>query len=216
MKTQLGMVRKTLAPIAALLWSFPSAIAQATPPLDDALRNGDIIFQTSRSGQSEAIALATGSPWTHVGLLFQEGNGWFVLEAVGPVRTIPLEQWLAQGEGGRYAVKRLRPEHGSVGIEALSAMRRSAEAYLGRPYDNLFLWDEERIYCSELVWKIYMEGADIRLCDPSSLREFSLEHPVVERTMKQRYGTAVPWDEPVVAPSSLFDCPMLESVPTTP
>jgi len=210
------MLRTLLVPAALCSWSIPTAGAQAADPLLHVLRSGDIIFQTSRSGQSEAIALATGSPWTHVGMLFQEKNQWQVLEAVGPVRTLPLEQWIAQGEGGRYALKRLDPAHGTLNAEALSGMRLSATEFLGRPYDDLFLWEDERIYCSELVWKIYAQGADIRLCTPTTLRKFSLEHPVVERTMKQRYGTAIPWDEPVVAPSSLFDCPMLVNVPTTP
>ncbi|MEX1132180.1 MAG: YiiX family permuted papain-like enzyme [Flavobacteriales bacterium] len=208
------MMRTLLASVAFALWSDPAALAQGAGTQQAMLRNGDIIFQTSRSGQSEAIALATGSPWTHVGVLFLEKE-WLVLEAIGPVRTIPLERWIAQGEGGRYAVKRLDPQHGNLSSEALSAMRQSGKGFLGRPYDDLFLWDDERIYCSELVWKIYAEGAGIRLCAPASLREFSLEHPVVERTMKQRYGTAIPWDEPVVAPSSLFDCPMLVTVPAT-
>jgi len=187
-------------------------MAQGLGPARSALRDGDIIFQRSRSGQSEAIALATGSPWTHVGVLFLEKGEWQVLEAVGPVRTIPLEQWIANGEGEKFVLKRLDPAHGKLDVEALSAMRRIGKKYLGRPYDELFLWDEERLYCSELVWKVYSEGAGIQLCEPATLRAFSLDHHVVKRTMQQRFGASIPWDGLVVAPSSLFNCPMLMSV----
>jgi hypothetical protein len=179
---------------------------------DAGLREGDILFQTSRSRQSDAIALATGSPWTHVGLLFRAGDAWQVLEAVGPVRTIPLEQWIAQGQGGRYVVKRLASDRGTLDAGVLKAMRAVGKRYLGLPYDMHFRWDDERIYCSELVWKIYAEGAGVELCEARPLHAFALEHERVAATMRERYGTAPPLDEPVVAPSTLFDCPKLVTV----
>lgn len=33
------------------------------------LKDGDIIFQTSLSGQSKAIQAATGSPYSHCGII---------------------------------------------------------------------------------------------------------------------------------------------------
>ncbi len=186
--------------------------AQQGHSLPKDLQEGDIIFQSSRSGQSEAIALATGSPWTHVGLLLRENEAWLVLEAIGPVRVIALEEWIKQGEGGRYSVKRSDPKHGKLDASAREGMRRVGERLMGKPYDTLFLWNDERIYCSELIWKIYAEGAGIQLCPAQLLREFALEHPVVRKTLQERYGEDPPWNEPIVAPSSLYDCPKLVTV----
>ena len=40
-------------------------------------QNGDIIFQTSNSSQSKAIQLATHSPYSHVGIIYeQKGSFW--------------------------------------------------------------------------------------------------------------------------------------------
>ncbi|MES2797692.1 MAG: hypothetical protein V4683_17115 [Bacteroidota bacterium] len=47
---------------------------------NDEIKNGDLIFQTSLSGQSKAIQLATNSKYSHCGLIYKDGNdfrlGW--------------------------------------------------------------------------------------------------------------------------------------------
>jgi hypothetical protein len=63
------------------------------------VREGDLVFHTSRSSQSQAIQRATGSKYSHMGIvLFRDGKP-FVFEAVQTVRYTPLERWLARAEG---------------------------------------------------------------------------------------------------------------------
>src|SRR6185295_16313407 len=50
------------------------------------LRDGDLIFQSSRSGQSLAVQRATHSPWSHMGVVLMRGGKPFVLEASATVR----------------------------------------------------------------------------------------------------------------------------------
>ena len=57
-------------------------------------RTGDIVFQESTSSQSTAIAAATGSRWTHVGVVFIEGGEARVFEGVQPVGSSSLERSL--------------------------------------------------------------------------------------------------------------------------
>jgi len=59
------------------------------------LQNGDLIFQTSLSSQSMAIQLATKSKYSHCGLIYKNGNDFFVFEAVHPVKRTPLDEWIA-------------------------------------------------------------------------------------------------------------------------
>ncbi|UDF02895.1 YiiX/YebB-like N1pC/P60 family cysteine hydrolase [Asticcacaulis sp. AND118] len=54
-------------------------------PMPD-LRDGDLIFQTSRSQQSKAILVASRSLYTHMGIVKHTSSGWMVVEAVGPVK----------------------------------------------------------------------------------------------------------------------------------
>lgn len=173
------------------------------------LREGDLLFQHIGGAQGEALRLATRSPWTHVGIAFQEAGQWMVLEAVGPVKRTPLNEWIEQG-AGHYVAKRLRGE--PLGTEAMAKLRAAAKPYMGKAYDWQFLWSDDRIYCSELVWKLYAEGIGIHLCEPKPLRDYDLGSELVQRTMKERYDSAPPLDEPMVAPSTLFECGLLEVV----
>ena len=74
----------------------------------DELKDGDLIFQTSRSSQSKAIQLATNSKYSHCGIVFKEGDSFYVFEAVQPVKRTPLAEWIARGEKGEFVVKRLK------------------------------------------------------------------------------------------------------------
>ena len=51
------------------------------------LQEGDIVFQQSKSAQSAAIQAATGSRYTHVGLITMRKKT-HVLEAVNPVHHL--------------------------------------------------------------------------------------------------------------------------------
>src|SRR4029450_4899746 len=50
------------------------------------LRPGDIVFQTSRSTQSQAVQLATHSRYSHMGLVLHHSGELEVLEAAGQVK----------------------------------------------------------------------------------------------------------------------------------
>ena len=133
------------------------SLSCASVPQADApnLRDGDIIFHSSRSSQSEALRRALDSPYTHMGVIFLEGDRPFVYEAVGPVKMTPLDEWTRRGVDGGYVVKRLIDADRLLTPEAVKRLREAGEQYRGRPYDLYFEWSAERIYCSELVWKVY-------------------------------------------------------------
>ena len=93
---------------------------------------------------------------------------------------------------------------------------RSAQSatFEGRPYDLYFEWSDGRIYCSELVWKTYQRALGVELGKLQKLREFDLTDAAVRAKMRQRYGSDVPLDEPVISPGAQFDSPALETVET--
>lgn len=170
---------------------------------------GDILFQTSASAQSKAIQLATKSPYSHVGILVSNGKTLQVLEAVQPVKFTPIKHWLNRGVGGHYIIK--RPIK-ALSQEQLQKLRQDSRKYLGKPYDLTFEWSNDRIYCSELVWKLYQSSVGIELAPLAKLKEFDLSSSIVKAKMKERYGNKIPFDEPVIAPAAIFDSPYLETV----
>lgn len=176
-----------------------------------ALRDGDIIFHTSRSAQSAAIQRATHSPYSHVGVIFMRNGKPYVFEAISTVQYTPVAQWTARGEGGHYVVKRLK--HPLTGAQA-ARLRAAARAFEGKAYDLYFEWSDQRIYCSELVWKLYERALGVQLGQLQKLREFDLTDPAVRAKMRERYGDRVPLDEPVISPGAQFDSPLLQTLET--
>lgn len=181
-------------------WLARLLAAQAGPTLEPSLlRDGDIVLHKSSSRQSEALAAATRSPYTHMGLVFWRDDRPQVLEAVQPVRWTPLERWVARGREGHVVV--LRPKQ-TVDV---AAVRRAADRYLGRDYDLLFAWSDDRIYCSELVTKAYRTATGLELGDLVPLSTFDLEAAPVRALVQERVGHALDTTEPVVAPASFLD-----------
>lgn len=175
-------------------------------------RNGDIVFQTSKSSQSLAIQLATRSPYSHMGIVYLRDGQPFVFEAVQPVKLTPLGAWIERGEKGRFVVKRLRDADTRLTADRLDKMRQVGESFTGRDYDLYFEWSDDRIYCSELVWKVFERGAGIELGRRQSMAEFDLSHPAVRAKLKERYGDHIPGDEIVVSPVSIFNSAELQTV----
>lgn len=176
------------------------------------VRDGDIVFQTSRSSQSEAIQRATGSRYSHMGLVLYRGGAPYVLEAAATVRYTPLEKWIARGRGRHVVVKRLKAAATVLGPKALGALRDDAVRFERHPYDARFEWSDERLYCSELVWKIYDRATGVHIGELQRLRDFNLSDPVVKAKLQERYGGAVPLDEPVISPGAMYASPLLETV----
>lgn len=197
---------------AAVVFALVLAGCGAAPP--PALRDGDIIFHTSRSAQSLAIQRATHSPYSHMGLILYRNGEPYVFEAVGPVRYTPLGSWASRGIGGHYVIKRLRNADTVLDAGGVAKLRRVAESFEGRPYDLTFEWSDSRIYCSELVWKAFERALGIRIGSLQRLRDFDLSDREVQTRMKQRYGSKVPLDEAVISPAAMFSAPNLVTVVT--
>lgn len=175
------------------------------------LKEGDIVFQTSKSSQSTAIQQATHSPYTHVGILFNQNESWCVLEAIGPVKYTPLKKWLANGIGAHFTIKRLK-ETRALTQQRLEKLRLEGDRLVGKPYDPYFGWSDDKLYCSELVWKVYKKATGIEIGVPRTLGEFDLTPRKVKAKLAQRYGNNIPLSERVVAPSTIFESPVLTTV----
>jgi hypothetical protein len=190
----------------------PLSSRAQTSPAPALLHNGDLIVQTESSSQSAAIREAQcGHPATHVGIIVTSGDDAFVLEAVGPVKLTRLDAFVARG--ARFAIYR-DPRLDEAGRAAVVA---AARRDLGKPYDPFFTDDEERIYCSELVWRAW-RAAGLDIGRIATGRELSLDGPAVSRLLSKRWRhhpgcrqartqaecAAVVADQPIVTPASLL------------
>jgi len=182
-----------------------SAVASEPQPLD-----GDLILHTSRSSQSAAIRLATHSVYSHVGVIEVAPDGVYVIEAVQPVRRTPLRSFQARGQQKRWTLLR----DASLTSAQRSAIVAEARSLLGRPYDFRFGWDDETLYCSELVRKVYARGAGKSVGRMQRLEELDLS--LVKPALEQRYGkAAIPLTLELVTPASLAADPTFRVVAST-
>lgn len=171
-------------------------------------QTGDIVFQVMLSDQSRAIQLATKSQYSHVGIVIIKDGEPRVFEAVGPVKYTPWQDWINQGDKHHFVAKRIK---NPLSEKVVKTIIKSTKLYEGKAYDFPFSWTDEKIYCSELVWKLY-KAADIELAPLAELGSFDLSHPIVKAKLNERYGEHIPLNEKVVPPAALFDSDLLETV----
>jgi Permuted papain-like amidase enzyme, YaeF/YiiX, C92 family len=162
-------------------WLTLTAVsAKDLPPL----KNGDIIFQTSRSSQSTAILAASRSLYTHMGIVQIGTDGKVsVVEAVGPVKSTPIDEWMKRGLGQRIAVKRMK----GLSTEAANNVLSAAHRYDGLPYDIFFLPAKDEIYCSELVRLAFDEGAGLALGQWQQVKALRLDNIAARKLIERRW-----------------------------
>lgn len=122
-----------------------------------------MIFHMSTSSQSPLVAIATLSPLTHCGVIVMKGDKPFVLEASSTLKTTPLRAFIKRGKGGAYWTKCPKPGIGK---------RIHYGHLLGRSYDLAFSFDNNKYYCSELVYDIYIYQLGIELCNPKPMSHY--------------------------------------------
>lgn len=176
------------------------------------IKNGDLIFQTSLSEQSKAIQLATNSKYSHCGIIYVDNGQYYVYEAIQTVKKTPLDKWIARGENGHFVMKRLKNADQVLNAETLQKMQQAGEMFKGRNYDLTFEWTDDKIYCSELIWKIYKRATGLEIGKLEKLSDFDLTHEIVKQKMKERYGSDIPRNEIVISPKAVFDSELLETI----
>ncbi len=196
--------------VVGLVMLFSPAVSAAKEK-PYVIREGDVVFSSSKEGQGNAVIIATRSPYSHCGIVFQHEGKMMVLEAVQPVGVVSLQTFMARSDAGTFMARRLKTP---IAQEKYQAARVWAMGQIGKNYDGRFLWDDKNLYCSELVWKVY-QHAGVELCKPRFFKDYALDHPEVRALIRERFGSeqAMPKNERIVAPSDLATSELLEEVP---
>jgi hypothetical protein len=170
-------------------------------------RAGDVLFQSLPHGPLvDAIEGITDSEWSHCGILMKKDGRWYVAEAIGEVRYTPLHLWLVRGRGTKIAAYRLKvvpsglPEGLAAGVKRL----------LGRPYDFRYAPEDDEIYCSELVYKVYDSAFALKLGQWEKLGD--LNWPSFEPLIREMEGGDLPLDRPMITPVGVTRSPLLEQI----
>lgn len=163
-------------------------------------QDGDIIFQTTGGEIGKGIQMATHSKYNHCGILFYENNKWMVYEAIQPVCKTSLVEFNKRGVG---TVKRLNAANFTN--DQIQKLKMAFLKFNNKNYDELYGWSDEKIYCSELVYKMYKNALNIELCMVKTFKDYDLSNPLVKEKLKDKFGKEIPMDEKIVSPGDLFD-----------
>ena len=192
--------------IVILVLPFGSMLTETitaqTDPIEE-VKEGDVIFQTSQSQQSPLIQIATRSKISHCGIIVMRNGKPYVLETLKTLVVTPLDKFIARGEGGKYWLKRSNKEN----------IKIKYGSYLGKPYDLAFKFDNDKFYCSELIYDIYKNQLGIELCEPKKVSDYLIlgtgKIPQIEKAMKKR---GIAKDQYAVAPVDVFESVYLKDV----
>jgi hypothetical protein len=122
----------------------------------EVLRQGDIVFRLGDARVvrgmvplSRFIARATGSPFSHTGVVAIEDGLQVVCDCSSAgVQRQPFEVWMLDSLGA-LGVKRLKPKHRERIAEVIDYCRAAFERQV--PFDDGFRMDDDSLYCLELT-----------------------------------------------------------------
>lgn len=170
-------------------------------------QEGDIAFQAlPHNPLNDMIEGATGSAYSHCGILHLAGKEWKVIEAIGPVKETSITAWEMQGRDGHFTIYRLKPKY----RDKIPAFIRAAQGYEGRPYDFHYRMDDQAIYCSELVYKAFRQATGEELGRLQKVSE--LRWQPYEAVIRQLEQGPVPLDRVLITPRSVSEASQLEKV----
>lgn len=192
-----------------LLISFNLYAGSACP-----LKDGDLVFIKSQSEQSRLLKLTTGSEWTHVGMAFKRESGWDIIEAIQPVKWTTLYSFVRRSKELSFEVRRANFE-----IDA-EKIKTYAEDKLGRNYDSIFAWDQDRWYCTELVWKAYKKTSGEELGSLEKIGDLkNIDSAPIRKEAERRFANyGLPYDHeewkksPVITPIQMMNAQNLLEV----
>ena len=121
------------------------------------LENGDLLFININCGpMCDAINAVTegfeNNDFNHMGMVITENNEYFVYEAIGKaVVKTPLKTFVSYTKEPIY-IGKLKDEYQYLIPDAIVF----SEKQIGVPYDNDFIYNNEKYYCSELIYDAFL------------------------------------------------------------
>lgn len=174
--------------MALLIFILP---ATASAVVQKDLKNGDILFQDLDCGpMCDAIEAVTqgyeGLDFSHMGMIYLRNDSILIIESIGKgVILTPIDQFLKRTTK-QHLVGRLKPKYTGLIPQALGY----SLLCMGMPYDDDFLYDNGKYYCSELIYDAFKHangGQPFFKLFPMTYKEPGTDNffPVWEQHFKQ-------------------------------
>ena len=192
----------------------------------EVLRQGDIVFRLGDARVvrgmvplSRFIARATGSPFSHTGIVAIEDGSPVVYDCSSAgLQRQPFEIWMLDSLGP-LGVKRLKLEHRAHIAGVIGYCRTAYERQV--PFDSGFRMDDDSLYCLELTEKAFRsEGLalsePVRIGDWEYLASFPLTAFLIPPVSGLVLDRPITLEQPVYLPGNerhgVWASPLLETV----
>ena len=170
-------------------------------------RSGDLLFCSRQNSDMEkAIGSSTGE-FTHVAIVEVDSTGkLWIIEATPSkgVQRILYSNWRYRD----FSAYRL-----SMPFDTAAVIAR-AKSFIGQPYDDSFLPDNGKMYCSELVYEVYLDatGRHLFQSQPMNFRNKRGKMPRYWKKHFRKLGIAIPEGVQGTNPTDLSKSELLENV----
>ena len=190
------------------------------------LQDGDIVFRLgdARAGLgflplSRFIAHATGSPYSHTGIIALEDGVPIVYDCSSwGIQRQPFAVWMLDSIGS-FGVKRLKPHLKNHVAGVLAHCRKVFADQV--PFDDEFRIDDSRLYCVEMTEKAF-RSQGLALSEPVCIGDWEnlVQYPLTAMGIVRFSGwyvkNAISLDQPVYLPGNdhqgIWASPLLDTV----
>ncbi|WP_396137474.1 YiiX/YebB-like N1pC/P60 family cysteine hydrolase [Flavobacterium sp.] len=123
------------------------------------LKTGDLLFQSMNCGPlCEAINEVTegyqGKDFSHLGMIYIKNDSIFIIEAAGKAVQITPYETFKNFTNEEMFVGRLKSKYRKYIPEAIEFTLQQ----VGVPYDDAYLYDNGKYYCSELIYDAFLHS----------------------------------------------------------
>ena len=129
-------------------------------------RVGDVLLQSDPIKVAGAVQVLTASRYNHVGLVVKRRGKLVVAEALSRVKYTTISSYTKRGKRNQQ----LR-YHKELNPAQKKRLNLAARRYMGKRYDPYLSWSDERMYCSEMVQKVYQDALGVSLSKERKLRQ---------------------------------------------
>jgi hypothetical protein len=186
--------------------------AAAVRKAEPLLQEGDLIFIEISNVIFRHLAETTGSWESHVGILFRDAKGrWIVAESKPPLsKFTPLKSFVMHPWHGRFMIRRVR---GGLSHEEKQRLLAATEARMGQWYQLGFNYDSKHLYCSKLVHDAYREAVGTEVGKVETFRDLLTANPHVPLGFwKVWFFNRIPWDRRCITTTSELKAPNFVTV----
>lgn len=134
-------------------------VVVAQKPYQQKIKTGDLLFQNLDCGPlCDAIETVTegynAQKFSHIGLAYSRKDSMYIIEAIGKdVHLTSLQEFMARTNHPTI-IARLKKQYQHL----IPAAIQEALKHLGDVYDDAFIYNNGKYYCSELIYDAFKKA----------------------------------------------------------